>query len=237
MHPIIEMLKNEFLKRKSRNSRYSLRQYATLVGIHAATLSHLFNGKRQLTQNLLLQVQSFFELSEEEILAIQQKEDKLSRLFFEKRMLNQSFEWHHDAILELLRAKKKSLNIEDISSTLHLPKKEVVMAIASLKELKLVSSKKNGDIVILKHNLPLNQQLPTSISPSNQDILKRVMTIPRHKRKQFAMAFSLSKKDIPWVTSEIKTFQEHLLRNLEGKRERTEEVYELIINVLPLMKP
>lgn len=60
----LSLLKEEFLRRKRRSSRYSLRAFARDLGLHPSTLSRAFNGLRPIPRHALQRLASTLGLNE-----------------------------------------------------------------------------------------------------------------------------------------------------------------------------
>lgn len=62
----IELLRREFDKRISKNSRYSLRAFAFFLEVHPSALSRILSGKQELSIRSCSAIFSKIELSEDE---------------------------------------------------------------------------------------------------------------------------------------------------------------------------
>lgn len=150
-------IKSELQKRMKVNSRYSLRLMASKIGIAASTLSDIINSKRTCSAETAEKMAIFFEMTPKEtetFLALAKldsvKDPKVkikiteslkfqfdSRADFEQNLFEVISDWHHNAILALLKT-KGTWNIKSISKKLGLTVLETETALSRLAEIKLV---------------------------------------------------------------------------------------------------
>lgn len=110
----VQKLKEDFSQRQRRSPRYSLRAYARDMGLHAATLSMMFKGKRGLPFNKSIQVADKLSLGPKErtlfLESLHQGRASLDDIKIndsdERFMLDESYfnvisEWEHYAVLTL----------------------------------------------------------------------------------------------------------------------------------------
>lgn len=112
----MEFLRDEFDRRKKKNSRYSLRAFALLLGIPSGRLSEILSGKRRVTRANLGKICRALRLSlteTESILKAYDVEKSSGKISFvpEKKILGNNMgqlleSWIPYAILSLIKTKK-----------------------------------------------------------------------------------------------------------------------------------
>jgi plasmid maintenance system antidote protein VapI len=63
----IQFLLNDLQMRKTKNKNYSLRAYASKLGIHPSALSRIFAGKQELSISCCIEIVPKLEFTEEQL--------------------------------------------------------------------------------------------------------------------------------------------------------------------------
>jgi transcriptional regulator with XRE-family HTH domain len=146
--PIVEKfrayLRQEFIRRKNKNPKYSLRAFAQQLKINHATLSTILAGKRKITKRTFLALSKRLALNAKEVSRFMAddpsfKGHKSSPYFaLQQDVFSLIADWHFDAILELSQIKKLKLDPKEISRVLGIP---VAVAKQSLQTLERLETR------------------------------------------------------------------------------------------------
>lgn len=238
-----DFLRAELESRCARNPRYSLRAYAKDLGLSAASLSLILNGKQGVsrqkavrmakalgftqreTQQFCDQVDAFHARSR--VLRIQARarldeQDQGSTLTLE--CFQVISDWHHLAILELTEIDGFVSDPQWIARELGLSEKAVKLAIERLIKLELLE-KKNGVLRQTSGFMATPSGIPSqTIKRFHQQILKKAETAlfsqPLDARDFATLLFPVALEDLAWAKNELKTFRRKFLRRLANKKKK-----------------
>ncbi|MBL7545059.1 MAG: TIGR02147 family protein [Bdellovibrionaceae bacterium] len=154
-----KLLKSELSARIAKNSKYSLRAMAIRIGVSASTLSDILNNKRSCSLETAEKMALYLEMSpsqKENFLnlvkidaiknphlkqrlsdAMSEKISDDSRLAFEQSLFEIISDWHHNAILALLKT-EGIWNEKSIAKSLGISIYEVKTALSRLEDIRLV---------------------------------------------------------------------------------------------------
>lgn len=258
----IKYIRKVLTTRIEKNSRYSLRAFASAIGVNAGTLSQVLAGKRDLSFKMAQELLPKLELNptEEsrflESLAKATKKRGLQRVHpdFKKFTLNPNrlrpteltldvfyviADWYHYAILDLPFLKDFESDLNWIAKRLGISQTEATVAIQRLCSLDLMEWK---DEKLVK----TNGSLTTSDKTVTTSALKKRQKQILHKsieslekdsieiRNHSAMTMAISTHKIPEAKKRIEAFLLEMSSFLEdGTQDR---MYEMTINLFPLDK-
>jgi uncharacterized protein (TIGR02147 family) len=134
-------LKAEFERRRARNKAYSMRAFASSLGVGIATLSDVMSGKRGLSPKNRVKISEKLKLSpldRERFLTKQNQEEELEKLELEDRKFRLISDWYHYAILELTYVKDHKASAAWIAKKIGIAKTTVKDALVRLVELQLL---------------------------------------------------------------------------------------------------
>lgn len=168
--------------RIKKNPRYSLRMMASKIGISPSTLSDLLNDKRSCSIETAEKISHFFEMSpstKEHFIslikidsiknpeikkrasdAVLKKMHMNSRLDFEQNIFEIISEWHHNAILALLKT-DGVWNEKTISQALSISVHEAKSALNRLLEAQLIIFKNKSYVSSIGNPL-LSSSIPNA---------------------------------------------------------------------------
>lgn len=157
-----KLLKSELSARVAKNPKYSLRAMAIRIGISASTLSDILNGKRSSSNETAEKMALFFEMSpseKENFISLvkidsiknpnvkktlsdsfSEKINDSSRLALEQSLFEVISDWHHNAILALLKTDGVWCE-KSIAKSLGISLHEIKMALSRLEDIQLIQNK------------------------------------------------------------------------------------------------
>lgn len=235
------ILQQEYLRRSSKNSSYSLRSYAQFLGIHHSTLSGLLSGKRSITKKTVTSLSLKLGLYPDNFI----KKDKFSlpqHSFLEEDIFNRISEWYFDAILELSKVKSFDFTTPNISRYLNLNETQVAMAIETLLRLNLLKKTKNGIKIVHENstNLSSNEKTSAAMRKYQKSILEKSIEalelVDRIDRDHTSTTLAIKKSDLPKAKQIIKDFRYKLNALLQQNDKDFDEVYQLQVSLFPLGK-
>ena len=141
----ISDLRDELNRRSLRNSSYSLRSFASAIGLDPSLLSKILNGKRKVSLSTIQQVSSnlgwevFLREIEEVYITSEREFSPLSADDF--KVIS---EWYHFAILEVLELSESVKTHDWIAKKLGLEVEQVNQALGRLVKVGLLEVTKEG---------------------------------------------------------------------------------------------
>ena len=240
------LLKNKLSDIKSRNPSYSVRSFASKIGIAPSTLSLIMLGKRRVSIQLARKIADKLMLDpQEKSEVIPVKESLTSHEPMPENYMQLSCdqfnlisEWHYFAILNLIHTKDFQSDVQWISSRLGLSNKKVEEALELLKRLNLIKESETGTLKRVKSKYRTTDgKNDVALRKSHYDTL----TIAQEK----LLATPLEQRDFTWITFAfdlakmdeakqlIRRFQDEFL-DLINKDAEHSEVYRLAVQLFPL---
>ena len=249
---IISLLRNEFLTRKIKNDRYSLRSFSRHTGIQAPILCQLFSGKRTLTPALAHQVlasiksvdgETKFQLISQISTRKTPTENPNGEHLLRYIQLSASeysllSEWHHFAILSLIDSGWKTNDPEQISNHFFGVKPNQVK-----KSLELLE--KLGMIDISRHGLrSTGKKFTTSTDISSEtirafhreglDLARDALEVDPTQRDFSAITVTCNPKALAKIKTKIQKLRREISNSMEKTKGKT--VYRFQIQLFPLSK-
>ncbi|MFL5813469.1 MAG: TIGR02147 family protein [Bdellovibrionia bacterium] len=234
-------LQQELMRRCAKNPKYSLRSFAKALGLQPPTLSHILRGKRTITPTMQKKLATALSLGPEELMRFSQPETT-SRISLQQLTIdafNVVSEWHHFAILELLRVRGFEPRPKWVARALGITVSEVNVAIERLVRLELLEITKKGDwIATSGGNSTIGNEFSTiALRKVQKQFLEKSIqaleTVPIEKRDQSGMTFAVNLNDLPQLKQKIKNFRRELCEYAE-RNPSPDEVYQLSVSFFPL---
>jgi uncharacterized protein (TIGR02147 family) len=240
-----EVLRNEFQKRKSRNSSYSLRAFSHFLGLSPAQISQVLSGKRPLTAKAAAQISDKLGFSPLE------KKSLIESTFLKfqgatstqpERLKEEEFklisDWYHFAILSLSELKESKSDPRWIASQLKISASDARDAVTRLLDLKIIEVK-NGKIRQIVRPLRTSHDVPSAAirryHQQNLDLAKeKLETIPLDDREFSTITMGISRSKLPQAKKLITQFKRQLSDLLEGGEK--EAVYTFAVQLFPVSK-
>lgn len=247
----VERLLVEFEVRRAKNPRYSLRAFATSLGLSAGRLSEFLSGKRQLNRANSIKVASAlaltptetkiwlkncgFSASREAPIRLSQKPVQ-NYVQLEDDQFHIIADWEHFAILTYLETDLEDKSEGAIASRLGINELTARLALNRLMRLGMVS--KEGT-QFQKETPPLSTTsdiASSALRKSHRQTLEQAMEslekVPVELRDITSITIPTNMKKLALAKKLIKDFRRRLAAVLEDG-EKT-EVYNLNIQLVPL---
>lgn len=248
-------LTQELMTRQAKNPAYSLRAFASCLGISPTGLSQMMSGNRPMSRKAALKIIERCSFSPEErqlFLASafgqsdaatkrqsdtdQSKEDILR---IQVDIFKSISDWHHSAILCLGELPKNERNPQWIASRLGISSKAAEDAYDRLLRLQLISIEGKGFRKLNRQIFIDNNGLsePAIRNYHRQNLAKAVESLERDsvdERDFSSMTMAIDESRLSDARQKIKEFRRELCRFLEGgKRTR---VFTLAVQLFPVSK-
>lgn len=254
MSDIISRLNLELEKRKSKNTRYSLRAFAKILEIDPSILSRILNKKIPLTQKQLLKISRSLKFTDDEldlylnILLEERLQLKTSwglESFFEEKELNKFKlvqEWQYLAILELIKLDGFEMSVSYISKKLNIPKTLAQDSIKNLKKFKII--KKNSgnkwDTTLDFKALLQRNLFAIAMRERQREILHKaaedVVSLESELFEQCSFSMAIDTRLVKEAKVKIHNFKKKLAQDLHKKSKIKDNVYEFSVSLFPLTK-
>ncbi len=235
-------LQQELIERVNKNSRFSIRAFATQLGIESSSLSQILSGKRRLTDKMCLRLSESLGLSEKERSSLMNT--TLSARSGDRALLaDDAFQviadWYHFAILELIRVKNFKGNLRWISRVLSISHSEALAAVERLQRLNYLTIEDDGT---WRDNLGSasnegNEYTSLAFRRLQKQILKKAIEaleqVPYKERVQSSMTMAIDKKKLPQAKEKILGFIEQMNEFLSDSPQ-LDDVYNLSLSLYPI---
>lgn len=246
MEEFRSFLKQEFMRRSSKNPGYSLRAFARNLGVHHATLSSLLSGKRTITKETFDKFASALGLEPKQIdefLASDSSGTDSQHAYY---LLQQDAfiaisEWYHDAILELSLIPNFKLEPSVIAASIGITSLQAKIALETLERLELLVREESGKLRIHHQNSTnildpdfttvAQKKYQRSILEKSQEALE---SVDRKLRDHTSTTMAVQIKDLPEVKKLIQKFRHELNAYLQRPKANPDSVYQLQIAFFPL---
>jgi uncharacterized protein (TIGR02147 family) len=257
-----KVLQEEWIKRREKNSNYSLRRYARFLGVPAASLSLIINGrscpslknatKMSAALSLAPDLQNKFFSSVAKaqmgrgLKRISRKIREISSMIENETSQDLSLDvfrtisdWYHYAILMIAKTEGFKPDPKWIASQLGMSAADVVLAIDRLKKVGLLEITKKGQWEIQENFTLADKHITTRALKSHQrQILEKALNSleedPLELRSMTSHTMAIDPEKIPKAKLLIAKFTKDLEKLLEGGRRK--QVYQLGLALFPLQK-
>lgn len=237
---VLNIITNEFSKRKAGNPSYSLRAYSNSLGIQASALSEILNGKRKLSKKMAAKALSGLNYSNLEV----------EKLVFNSKSTNASEElslehfkviadWYYFAILSLAELDNFKAKPEWIAERLNITKTQAKIAMNKLLKLGMLEADEFNQIkpTYIQYKTPtdianaaLKKHTIESLELSKQSLIHD----PLELRDFSTVTVAIDPEKIKSAKHLIQNFQKKIIKHFEGGKKS--EVYKLSIQLFPLTR-
>ncbi|MES2768101.1 MAG: TIGR02147 family protein [Bdellovibrionota bacterium] len=252
-HPttFISWFQREFLKRRSKNSGYSIRAFANYLGLPSGTVSHLLSGKRKPSVKYITKLCAKLEMSPQEhafILNSLAKNPSYGDTSFSPQEYSlisiESFkvlsEWYHFAILELTHVKGFQYDLTWISRELGISVIEARQAIERLLKLDLLVEKRGK--LLKTQSFVTNGENDFVTSSAHKQFQRHVLqraleaidNVAIEEKEITSMTMAIDESKLPQARKMMTKFRRDLCQFLENGNQT--RVYNLGIQLYPLSK-
>lgn len=237
-------LDSQYEQRKLKNSRYSFRAFARLIGLDSSTFIALRKGRRKLGVKTALQILD--RLGEKNSLIrrsllLSVAEGKPAENPYKVQLVKPHVAetWEFAPIFVILQGSGKShVDMTQISQRLKITPKRTALVLRRMERAGLIEFSK--DKIALKtsvsHEVTSDEKTAAQTKKLHVEVLKKAIQSmdrdePDH-RELNTLAFCCSTKKLPLAKKMIDDFRYHLAQLMEGSGD--EPVYELCIQLFPV---
>lgn len=247
-----DWLRTEYVSRRQKNSRYTLRAFAKHLQMPSGRLSELLSGKRKLTLELANKFADRMAYSTEQRLVLfesvvrerkkpqGEKTNKNTQGYHEltDEILSFITEWYHFAILNLMKTKDFVGEPKWIAKRLGISVVEVRMAVQRMERLSILSQK-DGKWVRHHDNLVTSYEIPSkALRESHRQMISKALEslegVRLDKRDITSITFPADVKKLKKAKTLIKEFERKIAMLMESGEK--EEVYQMNVQLFPLSK-
>jgi plasmid maintenance system antidote protein VapI len=240
-HNFKSILQNEFLKRCKKNPAYSLRAFSKYLEIDQSNLSKIMKGQRAVSKSLATKIGLKVGLRPSVIENIYVSVEKQNSFF---SLSDEQFafisEWHHFAILELLKIKNVNCDPQNIALRLGIHVETVRAALHRLHVLNMIQPNKKGWKILATNQSWSNNQQTTEARKLLQKSwgeksLWALENIPFANRDHGSLTVAIQKKRLPEFKEKLKQVRRELSEYFQSN-ENFDEVYQLNVSFFPITK-
>lgn len=247
----LSWFQREYLKRRQKNERYSVRAFSSYLKISPATISHLLSGKRVPSAKFAAKLLTRLDVDpeEKEIILSSLKARKASNSVEASTEANYQMialdtfkllsDWYHYAILEMTAIKSFKFEYAWIANQLNISVTEAQQCVERLLRLDLIEEK-NGTLVKTSAFITNGDDVLTSSAHKQlqrhvlQKALDAIDTVSIEQKDISSMTMAIDESKIPQAKKLITKFRRDLCKYLEnGDQTR---VYNLGIQLYPISK-
>jgi transcriptional regulator with XRE-family HTH domain len=239
-----ELLAQEFLRRRSKNGRYSLRSFARDLKLSPAVLSEVLNRKRDLSKKSLLKVCEQLHISPRERALLIEKKSALSDvddsefLLLKEDTFQLMSNWYYMAILSLAETQDASAEACVVAKRLGIQEFEAKEALSCLLRLKFIEVV-SGCLKRTVQPVMTSTDIPSSaIKKYHAENLKlaeeSLYRDPVELRDMSSINMAIDPGLLPEAKDMIKKFRRRLSRFLESGKKK--EVYTIAIQLFPVSR-
>jgi transcriptional regulator with XRE-family HTH domain len=244
-----EILHRKYEEIRNRNSGFSMRSFASRLGLSSGALSEVMAGKRPLSpkkikvllQTKLFEPQERSELAHAAGFVLGWESGKKSPRY--TRLSTEQFQviadWWHYAILNLIQTRDFRADPKWIGARLGLDPGVVEEALFRLKELRLVREEKGTLVRTHARVTTSDDKIDLPLQRGNLGLIKlagrRLKKVPVELRDVTSYVMAVNPARLPQAKTAIRRLQDELSIILEG--EDASEVYQLGIQLFPISQP
>ncbi|MFZ3231239.1 MAG: DUF4423 domain-containing protein [Pseudobdellovibrio sp.] len=243
--PLIEILKKDLQKKKSRNGSYSLRCYSRDLGLDPSNLSKIMNYQIAIGTSLRNKIgqKLGFEKNEIQRWLVPASQKSTSDENYSNHSLEVFqviSEWQHYAILEYFKLNNSSSKPAAIASHLGLSLTDVNSSLRRLLEVGLLKPTEDGYIPTDEASSSI-LNIDTSKAHREQQVqilegaIEALKNIPIEFRSQSSITMAINTNRLPEAKELIKNFRRDMGRLLSST-EPLDSIYQLSISMYPLTK-
>ncbi|MGZ5278719.1 MAG: DUF4423 domain-containing protein [Pseudobdellovibrionaceae bacterium] len=248
---LVDVLHNEFQKRRAKNSRYSLRAFAQQIGLQSATLSAVLKRKRALPEPQALRLMTDLKLThQQKKLVIKSMKTPLKQsslkefwerpqIAIEKATAAVISEWEYAAVMSLCRVKDFKPEAKWIAERLGIELSRGEQVWSTLRSLRLIEISSAGEVSVCWENLLASSPIPSKLlrqaHMQELDLAReKLETVPMQQRIFSSLTFAMNSKKMSEANDLIRQFLLQMESTLE--RGSADQVFQLGVQLYPLTK-
>jgi hypothetical protein len=237
-------LRKDFESRRARNSRYSLRSYAKLLGTSITVLSLFIREERSLAETSVLKILQRLEtlypgieLSHPEIFRLHKNLRGEQRELLSLEETSRLIDWHHLAILSLFECSDFDACASSAARRLGISQRSAESAIETLLEMKLLSKNREGVLQASGRGIMTPSEVSSESIRLNHlqsfDLAKRsVQEDDIESRSCLSVTMAIDPRRLSEAKKRLDKFTDKLAHYLEGGNKT--QVYRLSVGLFPL---
>jgi transcriptional regulator with XRE-family HTH domain len=237
------ILQCELARRCAANAQYSLRAFAKSIRINHSSLSQIMRGKRRLTHETIRALANELGIAKADVeafVAHQQRVgdddgwDRHVRQLQEEAM-EVIAQWHHFAILELIRLESFRPDCRWIARVLDITVDEVNMALTRLLHLGLLEMVDQKTWLDLSENAYAQfDQLPAAVAQQLMTRINRLAKSGENEQVLSSSTIAIDRKRLSVVSSYLEKARRDIAELLRSDGSPCDDVYQLDILLYPL---
>ncbi|MDO9181908.1 MAG: DUF4423 domain-containing protein [Bacteriovorax sp.] len=241
--PLIEILKNEFTRKKTRNGSYSLRSYSRDLDLDPSNLSKIMSYQKTIGPTLRSRIGLKLGFNEKEIKswlkpATHEKTANQNYKNLNLDLFRVISEWQYYALLEYFKINNISSKPIDIANQLGLKVSVVNNSLKRLVELGLLKKNKESFFPADESSSSiLNITTSSAHREQQRQILEgaidALQNVPVEFRSQSSMTLAIDSTKINEARELIKNFRRDLGQFLSTS-DQLDSVYQLSISLYPV---
>ena len=246
-----DILLFDYEKKRQRNSRFSRRAYAKLLGISSGRLTEIFSGKSPLSNKKAhsivrkldldsLEQHYFLRLVERENSSREDKRRK-QRITTARQLLPEEFalisDWEYFSLMSLIETNGFKSDKKWIAKKLAITLDRTEEVIACLLKLEFIHVDDNGDFKNTYRSLSTLTDIPSEVlRKANADCivqaLEKMHTIDVMNRDITSMTFPVNPEKMKEAKDLIREFKGKMAKLM--KTGKTSEIYNLNVQLIPV---
>lgn len=247
----VEIIRQVFEERKSKNASYSLRAFANSLGIDASSLSAILSNKRSLPLNRANDFILKLKLCEQRSAkfmqsllgratsAIRNHSYSEGHEIDDEKYYSVIAEWEYFAVLSLINLKDFEPKSEWISKRLGIEESRAHEVLSRLVQLELLEAK-DGRYAARYGRIKTSEDISSAALKmahlEELDFIKeRALNLPVNERHISSLTISIKKQNLEKAFSLIRSFRTQMESDLETEVD-ADEVYQLAIQFYPLTR-
>ncbi len=233
-----------FEEKQKRNSKYSLRSFATKLGVAPSSLCSILKGSRPLSDKNCWKFGKSLNMSEAQIRDLMQiKVPENQKMTFKELKDHQvalMSNWEHHAILHLIRLKTFQPNHKWIAKKLGIHVYQVDAAVERLVQLEFLEIKEDGTWIdklgAADATLPSSSHLLRLVGDIQAQAYSSLNKFGSEERALSFLTLPVNKKKVSLVREKFISFKKEIDELLSSDDE-LDEVYHLNLGFFPAHKP
>jgi uncharacterized protein (TIGR02147 family) len=237
-------IQRTFIDRCRKNSAYSLRAYAKYLEVDQSHLSKILKGQRSFSKDFAKSIAPKLGITPTEVKKIFSEGTKAMPGFLalSDDELELIGEWHHFAILELIKLDAFAFNERNTAERLMIHVEEARSAIARLERLGFIQIK-NGHVKLLAPNTNWSNSKETSAARKKyqriliEKSLDAIDHVPFDKRENGSLTVAINPERLPEFKKKLEEVRQDLSEFFQADGEKNlSEVYQYTFAFFPLTK-
>lgn len=237
-------IQRTFIDRCRKNSSYSLRAYAKYLDVDQSHLSKILRGQRSFSKDFAKSIAPKLGITTTEVKKIFSEGTKARPGFLaltddELELIG---EWHHFAILELVKLEGFEFTEKNVAYRLMIHIEEVRSSIARLQRLGFLQVNK-GSVKLLAPNTTWTNTKETSAARKKyqraliEKSLDAIDHIPFERRENGSLTVAINPERMPEFKKKLEEIRQELSEFFQADGEKNlSEVYQYTFAFFPLTK-